>query len=155
MWTPFNFFVGSWEGTGTGQPGTSQVERTYQFVLNGKFLHVKNKSTYPPQDQNPQGEVHEDWGFISYDAARKMFVFRQFHIEGFVNQYVLDYLAPDSQTIAFVTESIENIPMGWRAKETYTILNPNEFTELFELAAPGKDFERYSENHLKRATSSA
>jgi hypothetical protein len=64
MWTPFNFFVSSWEGTGTGQPGASQVERTYQFVLNGKFLHVKNKSTYPPQDQNPQGEVHEDWGFI-------------------------------------------------------------------------------------------
>ena len=50
MWTPFNFFVGSWEGTGTGQPGASQVERTYQFVLNGKFLHVKNKSTYERGD---------------------------------------------------------------------------------------------------------
>ena len=84
-----------------------------------------------------------------------MFVFRQFHVEGFVNQYVLDYLAPDSQRIAFVTEGIENIPAGWCAKETYTILNPNEFTELFELAEPGKDFEMYSENHLKRAMSSA
>jgi hypothetical protein len=155
MWTPFAFFVGSWEGTGTGQPGTSQVERTYQFVLNDKFLQVKSTSTYPPQDRNTQGEVHEDWGFISYDTVRKLFVFRQFHIEGFVNQYVLDYLAPDGQTIAFVTESIENIPIGWRAKETYTILNPNEFAERFELAAPGKDFEMYSENHLKRAMSSA
>jgi hypothetical protein len=155
MWTPFTFLVGSWVGTGTGQPGASQVERTYQFVLNGKFLHVKNQSTYPPQDRNPQGEVHEDWDFISYDTIRKMFVFRQFHIEGFVNQYVLDYLAPDGQTIAFVTEAIENIPTGWRAKETYTILNPNEFTEIFELAGPGKDFEIYSENHFKRAASTA
>jgi hypothetical protein len=83
------------------------------------------------------------------------FVFRQFHVEGFVNQYVLDYLAPDGQTIAFVTEAIENIPTGWRAKETYTILNSDEFTEIFELAAPDKDFQTYSESHFKRATSIA
>jgi len=61
MWTPFNFFIGTWQGTGTGQPGTSQVERTYEFVLSGKFLQVRNKSTYLPQEQNPKGEVHEDW----------------------------------------------------------------------------------------------
>lgn len=47
-------------------------------------------------------------------------------------------------------ESIENIPAGWRAKETYKIVNANEFQEIFELAAPGKDFEMYSENHFKR-----
>ena len=155
MWIPSNFFVGSWEGTGAGQPGRSQLERTYQFILNSKFLHVKNKSTYLPQDQNPKGEVHEDWGFISYDTLREIFVFRQFHVEGFVNQYVLDYLAPDGQTIAFVTEAIANIPTGWRAKETYTILNSDEFTEILELAAPDKDFQTYSESHFKRATSTA
>lgn len=155
MWTPFNFFVGTWQGTGTGQPGTSQVERTYQFVLNDKFLQVRSKSTYPPQEQNPKGEVHQDWGFIGYDKARKTFVFRQFHVEGFVNQYVLDGeagIAPDGQTIRFITESIENIPPGWRAKEIYQILNSNEFTETFELAAPDQDFTVYSQSHLKRVT---
>ncbi|HKZ36563.1 MAG TPA: hypothetical protein VJ184_02855 [Chryseolinea sp.] len=45
------------------------------------------------------------------------------------------------KTIVFISESIENIPPGFRAKETYQILNENEFTETFELAEPGKDFE--------------
>lgn len=150
MWTNFNFLVGSWQGTGSGQPGSSKVERTYQFILNGKFIEAKNKSTYPPQDQNPQGEVHEDVGLISYDKGRKTFVLRQFHIEGFVNQYVCDTLAPDSRTIVFTTESIENIPPGWRARETYQVISPDEFTETFELAEPGKDFEVYTRNHFLR-----
>jgi hypothetical protein len=38
----------------------------------------------------------------------------------------------------FVTERIENIPAGWRAKETYKILNEDEFVEIFESAEPGK-----------------
>jgi hypothetical protein len=54
----------------------------------------------------------------------------------------------------FVTEAIENIPAGWRARETYQILNDNEFTERFELAAPGKGFKLYSESTFKRAKAS-
>jgi len=50
----------------------------------------------------------------------------------------------------FVTEGIENIPAGWRARETYTIINENEFVERFELAEPGKAFATYLESHLKR-----
>lgn len=150
VWLPFKFFVGKWEGTGKGEPGISKVEQEYQFVLNGKYLQVKNKSIYKPQEKNPKGEVHEDWGFISYDSIRKKFVLRQFHVEGFVNQYVLDSLFSDGKTFVFVSESIENIPAGWRAKSTYKILNENEFLEIFELAGPGKEFEVYSENQLKR-----
>jgi len=33
------------------------------------------------------------------------------------------------------------IPAGYRARETYTILSEDEFTERFEIAEPGKDFE--------------
>jgi hypothetical protein len=29
------------------------------------------------------------------------------------------------------------------------ILGPDEFTEVFEIAEPGKDFEVYSESHFK------
>ena len=150
VWEPLKFFVGKWEGEGDGRPGVSKAEREYQFVLQDKFLEVRNKSVYEPQESNPKGEVHEDWGFFSYDANRKKFVLRQFFVEGYVNQYVLDSLSSDGKTFIFVTESIENILSGWRARETYRILNENEFTEIFELAAPDKDFEVYIENHFKR-----
>jgi hypothetical protein len=56
----------------------------------------------------------------------------------------------DAKKIVFVSESIENIAPGWRARETYLILNENEFIERFELAEPGKDFALYSEAHLSR-----
>jgi hypothetical protein len=85
-WTNMKFFVGTWSGTSTGQPGNGSVSRTYEFVLGNKFLHVTNKSTYPPQDKNPKGEIHEDWGMFSHDSGRKKLVLRQFHLEGFVNQ---------------------------------------------------------------------
>jgi len=149
-WEPLKVLVGSWEGTGKGQPGNSRVEREYQLVLGDKFLQVKNKSTYPPQKENPKGEVHEDWGLFSYDRTRKQFVLRQFHIEGFVNQYRLEKAASDAKSFVFVTESIENIAAGWRARESYKIVNANEFIETFELAEPGKDFEVYTETQFKR-----
>ena len=59
---------------------------------------------------------------ISYDTARKLFVFRQFHTEGFVNTY-LQQPSADEKTIVFVSEAIENIPTGYRARETYTVLS--------------------------------
>jgi hypothetical protein len=149
-WEPLKFLVGQWQGTTHGKPGDGNVERQYEFLLDGKFLHETNTSTYPPQEKNPKGEVHHHLGMIGYDQQRKKFVYRQFHMEGFVNQYVLESIAPDGKHFVFATESIENIPAGWRAKETYTVLNQDEFRERFELAQPGKDFELYSENDLKR-----
>ena len=118
--------------------------------MNGKFLQVKNQSDFAPNEKNPKGETHEDIGYFSYDTTRNCFVFRQFHVEGFVNQYVLDSLEDEPRTIVFVTEGIENIPLSWRAKETYKILSDEEFTEIFELAAPGKEFKICAKNHLKK-----
>ena len=143
------FLSGTWRGEQTGQPGRGTAERTYQFILDDRFLQETNTSTYPPQEKNQNGEVHHHMSMISYDTARKVFVFRQFHTEGFVNTYVQEPTA-DNKTIVFVSESIENIPAGYRARETYTILSPDEFIERFEIADPGKDFALYSEARLKR-----
>ncbi len=151
LWKPLTFFVGVWKGTGTGEPGNGVYERTYQRILNGKFIEVKNQSSYPPTEKFPQGEVHNDIGYMSYDKQRKKFVLRQFHVEGFVNQFTLDTVSADGNRMIFVSESIENIPAGWRAKETYQIVNDNEFIETFELAEPGRDFEMYTTVTLKRA----
>ena len=38
--------------------------------------------------------------------------------------------------LVFVSEAIENIPSGYRARETYTILSDDQFMERFEIAQP-------------------
>lgn len=143
-WVVFKPFLGKWTGEGSGESGKGAYERSYQMIMDNRFLEVRNKTTYPPSTNNSNGEVHEDLGYFSYDKSLKTFRLRQFHIEGFINEYILDSISPDQKTLIFVTESIENIPHGWRAKETYRILNDGQIEETFELAAPQKDYEVYS-----------
>lgn len=150
VWEPFRFFVGTWKGTVDGKYGKAEIEQEFQFVLGGEFLQVRNNTVFEPTEKNPEGELHQDWGFFSYDHNREKFVFRQFHLEGFVNQYVLDSLSADGKTLTFTTESIENIAVGWRARLTYNILNPDQFNQIFELAPPDKDFEVCTQGHLQR-----
>lgn len=148
-WAPVRFLIGTWEGTAEGRAGSGTVKRQYRFVLRGQFIEGRNTGTYPPQDRNPKGEVHENVDYVSYDRGRKRFVLRQFHVEGFVSEYVADDGAR-ADRLSFTTESIENIATGWRARETYVLQGPDEFEETFELAEPGKGFEIYSRAKLKR-----
>jgi len=150
IWQPFEYFAGNWQGVGEGRFGSSNVEREYRFIMGGTFLLGTNKSTYEKQEKNPKGEVHDNWDIISYDKQRRQFVFRQFHAEGIVNQFVLDSLDPHKGKFEFVSEATENFGNGWRAKEWYEILNKNEFTETFSLAAPGEEFQVFVTNHFKR-----
>jgi len=149
-WQPIRGVLGSWEGDVKGEPGSGKCEREYHLTLKDKFIHVTNKSTYPSQEKNPKGEVHEDTGFISFDKAAKKLVIRQFHVEGFVNHYVLDSVSEDGRKVVFVTVAIENIPPGWRGRETYEFVSADEFVETFALAEPGKDFATYSETRFRR-----
>ncbi len=150
LWEPLHVLIGSWKGTGAGEPGTGEYERTYRFVLNKKYIEVTNKSIYAPSEKKPNGEVHEDVGYFSYDKSRRAFVLRQFHIEGFVNQYAMESISGEGKRLVFVSEAIENIPAGWRARETYDVVDENQIEETFELARPNKAFEVYSKVKLKR-----
>ena len=147
-WAPLRFLLGTWEGTSTGQPGNGSVRREYRLILRDRFIEVRNTSTYLPQEKNPKGEVHEDVGYISYDRAGKTFRFRQFHVEGFVTTYVGNTSALPA--IAFNSETLENLPSGWRARETYQLIDDDSLVERFELAEPGKDFVVYSEARFRR-----
>jgi hypothetical protein len=146
---PVRALLGHWQGTSEGQPGRAMVEREYTELFGSRFIHVRNRSTYAPQEKNPKGEIHEDLGIFSFDTGRKRIVLRQFHVEGFVNQDLFEP-ASASGKFVFTTEAIENITAGWRARETYSFPAPDEFVEVFELAAPGKDFELYSRAHFTR-----
>ncbi len=151
-WAPVKIFAGAWKGTATGQSGEGTVVRQYEFVLNRRFLQEKNTTTYPPQEKNKKGEVHDHVSYLSYDKARKLLVLRQFHVEGFVNQFVLNKEASTATKLVFDSENFENFSNKWKARETYDLLGADEFTETFELAPPDKPFQVYSKNHFKRAT---
>ncbi len=150
-WARLRFLVGDWTGTATGEPGEGTVTRRYEFILGGKFLYERNTSTYPPQEKNKEGETHEHWSILSYDKARHTFIFRQFHQEGFVNEYALDDSASTPAKLVFAHERIENIKGPWRARETYDIISPDEFIETFELAPLDQPYAVYTRNHFTRA----
>jgi len=141
--------IGRWEGTSDGQPGKGAVEREYTRLFGSRFVQVRNRSIYEPQEKNPKGETHEDLGIFSVDRTRNRIVLRQFHTEGFVNQYVSDVSAK-AATLVFTTEAIENIPAGYRARETYILTGSDAFEEIFEIAEPSKEYDVYSRSRLRR-----
>jgi hypothetical protein len=148
-WKAIHFMTGQWRGTAEGEPGQGTVERIYEFILGGRYLHERNVSTYAGKDGGP-GEVHEHWSIFSYDRSRKALILRQFHEEGFVNRYAM---LPDSTSegkIIFESLDFENFDNRWKARETYEIASPDEFIETFELAPPGKPYEVYSRNRFQR-----
>ena len=139
-----NFMIGEWRGTSSGEPGEGKVERTCAKVLNDRFIECRTTTTYAAQKANPKGEVHVDRAFYSYDKGSKKLRLRQFHGEGFVNTYA------EAEALSFVTVEIENIPAGWRARETYEHSSADAWSERFELAEPGKDFKLNSASTLQR-----
>ena len=76
---------------------------------------------FEPQEKNPEGEVHEDWAFFSFDQNRNSLVMRQFNVEGFVNRYVLDSLSSDGSRLILISENSENAPPGLMARYTLEI----------------------------------
>ena len=143
---PVAFMLGKWTGTIEGEPGKGTATREYARTLSDRFIRITNKSEYPPQEKNPKGEIHHDEGFFSFDRARKRLVLRQFHVESFVNQYVQEA----DGTLVFVSEALENIPAGYKARETYTRIDDDHFDEVFEIAASGKPFTVYSQTKFTR-----
>jgi hypothetical protein len=143
------FFLGRWEGTAEGRPGKGAVSREYTALLQSKIIEARHRGVYPPQPANPKGEVHEDLGIYSFDSSAGVTRFRQFHVEGFVVHYV-QQTQPKPGVFVFVSEAIENIPAGYRSRETHVVISPNEFEETFELAEPGQEFEQYSKTRFIR-----
>ncbi len=145
-WEPLRALVGIWEGTSEGQPGKGTVKFVVEEILNHRYLKVTGRADYK---NDKGGEHHEDFGFVSFDRGRSTFVFRQFHSEGFVNQYHLSSDPKADGKIELTSESCENAPPGWKARETYKV-SGDTLEHTFELAAPGKPFDRYTSATLKR-----
>lgn len=150
-WTSLRFLEGNWTGTAEGESGRGTAHRSYRFILGYRFLEEANVSAYAPKKPDLSGEVHEHRSLLSYDRMRKRLVLRQFHQEGFVNQYVQDPDLGSTGKVVFVSEGFENLSPKWRARETYELISRDAFIETFEIAPPGKEFSVYSRNSFTRA----
>lgn len=149
-WDHLRFLEETWEGTGDGMSGVSSVIQNYLFVLNGQFIRMTTKSVFKPQEKNPKGEVHEDFGFFSFDRARNVFVLRSFYVEGFVNQYIFNPESQNGNIIDFATESVENAPPGTKAKLVFNKISEDKIEQSFHVAFPGQEFSCFSTNILQR-----
>ncbi len=95
MFSPFASLLGNWQGEGSGFGGqTSKITSSFDLVMGDMYIEVKNDSKFAPTDKNPKGENHSDRGFISFDKQKKAFFYRQFNIEGYVNEYILKHCCP-------------------------------------------------------------
>lgn len=144
--------AGRWTGVGEGVPGMSAAQRTVSREFNGRFVRAEGRSVYPKQEKNAKGEVHDSLGMWSYDKARKVLVLRVFDSLGFASTYVQDRNASTSDVIVLESEHLENVPTGWRARYTYSLISQDEFRELFELNPDGKGFKPYVSGRYLRVS---
>lgn len=143
----FDFLIGKWQGVESGSAGDGIGFRTYEYDLNKYVIVEKNISTFPKSEEKPRGEVHRDFGVMTYNSNDSSIVFRQFFIEGFTNIYVLDEATSTKEKFVFVTREIENSPGNWKARFTLSKMSNNEFKETFEIASDGKNFSQLLQNH--------
>ena len=146
----FDFLIGKWQGVESGSAGNGIGFRTYEYDLNKYVIVEKNMSTFPKSEEKPRGEVHRDFGVMTYNSNDSLIVFRQFFIEGFTNIYVLDKAASTNDKFVFVTREIENSPGNWKARVTLNKISDSEFKEIFEIASDGKNFSQLLQNRWVR-----
>lgn len=143
--------IGTWEGTGTGFGNSkSVISAEYSWLMNKQYIKVKHHSEFEPTDQNPEGEIHDDMGIISFDKSRKVVVFRQYHVEGYFNEYVLNDSISSPEKLIFETERIENFVPGGRAKFTIKLIGKDEIQTVFDVGFPGREMACFGTNNLKR-----
>jgi len=147
------FLSGKWTGNGEGFGNNkSVINSSFEFIMGGTYLEIKNESQFESTKNNPKGEHHIDKGFISFDTSRKVLVFRQFNIEGYINQYVLNTQKSNDSTLVFETETIENFIPGGKARWTIKKISEDQIETIFDVFFPNKGYSCFGTNYLKKVT---
>ena len=146
-----DFLIGEWIGTGSGFGNEkSQIESEFNYIMEGKYIEILNDSKFNPTKTKPDGEHHIDKGLISFDENRKLIVYRQFHIEGYINQYVLNDSLSNDTVLVFETETIESFVPGGKARWTIKKIANEQIETIFDVSLPGKEYACYGTNVLRR-----
>lgn len=145
----FEMLAGKWEGNGEGFGNAkSKITAEYAWLMNKQYMEIKHRSVFEPTQQNQEGEIHEDIGIISFDKAENAVVFRQYHTEGYMNEYILNDSLSTSDVLVFETREIENFVPGGKARFTIKILSDHELETVFDVGFPGREMACFGTNRL-------
>jgi hypothetical protein len=146
-----DFVIGEWKGIGSGFGNNrSKIESSFLFVMNGKYIEVKNESHFEPTEEKPEGEHHIDHGFISFDNSRKKLIYRQFNNEGYINTYLLNESSSTENSLIFETENIENFVPGGKARFTIKKISDSQIETTFDVSFPNKAYTCFGTNNLNK-----
>ncbi len=146
-WTALRSLVGSWEGVGSGSPGTGGGSFSFASDLDGKVIVRKSHSEYPASEGRP-ATVHDDLLVAYREDTTQSVRAIYFDNEGHVIHYTVD-ASPDGKTVTFVSSAEPSAP---RYRLSYIQGEKEKVTIRFEIAPPGKAdaFKMYLEGKAKR-----
>lgn len=133
-----SFLIGKWAGKGEGFGNTSQVETTFRYILQDKFIQSQTWSIAHDMDGNLV-EEHEDMGVFSYDPDLDKIVFREFYTEGYVITYTMEEAAEPEHTLVFTSLRQEGTG-GMRARQRMKVVSEDEFESVLDLAQGDGEF---------------
>jgi hypothetical protein len=143
-WADWKPFLGTWQGTGTGQPGQGAGEFTLQAELQNGILVRRNYAEYPATKDKPAYR-HDDLMVIYPDNEKT-------RADYWDNEaHVIHYLAEISAgKLVFTSDPAQPGP---RFRLTYTSTTANDTLKiLFEIAPPNDPsaFKTYIEASARR-----
>ncbi len=145
-WSAWQFFMGKWEGEGTGSPGEGTGGFSFAPDLGKRILVRKNFAEYPATKDRPAFR-HDDL-MIVYQETGKPTRAEYFDNEGHVIHYTVSFSA-DSTAVVFVSEASTSEP---RYRLTNTKDGNDKLIITFEIAPPGKPdaFRQYIKASARR-----
>lgn len=112
-WTPFQFLVGNWSGTGSGKPGEAAGTSSFSFDLGRKVLIRRNKVEFPPQPGEKLGTIHEDLMIIYHQSGDSQFRAIYFDNEGHIINYAVPFRQNSRPLLSRVRAVIRHLAFGW------------------------------------------
>jgi hypothetical protein len=146
-WSDWQPFLGTWEGTGGGDPGQGKGAFTFAQDLQGAVLTRHNFAEYPATKDKPAYR-HDDVMIIYRDTENHTRA-DYWDSEGHVIRYEVT-MSPEK--LVFLSDA--NQP-GPRFRLTYTRTDANTVSITFDIAPPNDPtaFKTYIQASAKRKAS--
>ena len=151
-WKAFGSLLGgTWEGGGSGTPGSGTGGFSFLWDLQGKILVRKSTSTYPATKEHP-AFTHEDLMVVSRESETSPLRADYYDNEGHVIHYTVS-MSADGTSAQFLSDPVPAAP---RYRLTYARTAAEHVSIKFEIAPPNKPdaFATYLEASARRKAGS-